>query len=125
MQPGPNQPPADEREQTKGFLGQSLIAVITQVLVKRPENRGRRAVSEIMLMNRAIAKLILTDQTHQIPAQLQTGKDVGMELLDQALLRAIQAKEVDPDDAYNFATDKRLFSKYVVDRSMLPKFDAE
>jgi twitching motility protein PilT len=115
--------PADEREQTKSFLAQSLIAVITQVLVKRPENRGRRAVCEIMLMNRAIAKLIQTDQTHQIPAQLQTGRDVGMELMDQALLRAIKVKEIDPDDAYTMASDKRLFSKYVVDRSLLPRFE--
>jgi twitching motility protein PilT len=115
--------PADEREQTKSFLAQSLIAVITQVLVRRPENRGRRAVCEIMLMNRAIAKLIQTDQTHQIPAQLQTGKDLGMELMDQALLRAIKAKEVDPDDAYSYASDKRMFSKFVVDRSLLPKFE--
>jgi twitching motility protein PilT len=53
--------PADEREQTKSFLAQGLIAVITQVLVKRPEGRGRRAVCEIMAMNRAIAKLIQTD----------------------------------------------------------------
>jgi twitching motility protein PilT len=115
--------PADEREQTKSFLGQSLIAVITQVLVKRPEGRGRRAVCEVMVMNRAIAKLIQTDQTHQMPAQLQTGKDVGMELMDQALMRAIKAKEVDPDDAYIYATDKKLFSKHVVDRSLLPRFE--
>ena len=33
--------PADQREQTKSFLAQSLIAVITQVLIKRPEGRGR------------------------------------------------------------------------------------
>jgi twitching motility protein PilT len=115
--------PADEREQTKSFLAQSLIAVITQVLVKRPEGRGRRAVCEVMVMNRAIAKLIQTDQTHQIPAQLQTGKDLGMELMDQALLRAIKAKEVDPDDAYNYAADKRAFSKFVIDRSLLPRFE--
>ena len=115
--------PADEREQTKSFLAQSLIAVITQVLVKRPEGRGRRAVCEVMVMNRAIAKLVQTDQTHQIPAQLQTGKDLGMELMDQALLRAIKAKEVDPDDAYNYAADKRAFSKFVIDRSLLPRFE--
>ena len=115
--------PADEREQTKSFLAQSLIAVITQVLVKRPEGRGRRAVCEVMVMNRAVAKLIQTDQTHQIPAQLQTGKDLGMELMDQALLRAIKAKEVDPDDAYSYAFDKRAFSKFVVDRSLLPRFE--
>ena len=115
--------PAEEREQTKSFLAQGLIAVVTQVLVKRPEGRGRRAICETMMMNRAIAKLIQTDQTHQIPAQLQTGRDVGMELMDQALLRAIKAKEVDPDDAYIYAADKRAFSKFVVDRSLLPRFE--
>jgi len=46
-----------------------------------------------------------------------------MELMDQALLRAIKSKEVDPDDAYTYATDKRLFSKFVVDRSLLPRFE--
>ena len=69
--------PADQREQTKSFLAHSLHAVVTQNLVKTPDARGRRAVVEIMVMNRAIAKLIMTEQTHQIPAQLQTGKDAG------------------------------------------------
>ena len=74
-------------------------------------------------MTRAIAKLIMTDQTHQIPTQLQTGKDLGMQMLDQSLLANVQAKEIDPDDAYVYASDKRLFSKFVTDTSVLPKFD--
>jgi twitching motility protein PilT len=115
--------PADEREQTKSFLSQSLIAVITQVLVKTADQRGRKAVCEIMLLTRAIGKLIMTDQTHQIPTQLQTGKDLGMQMLDQALLQNVQAKEIDPDDAYVYASDKRVFSKFVTDTSVLPKFD--
>jgi len=115
--------PADEREQTKSFLAQSLIAVITQVLVKSADQRGRRAMCEIMVVTRAIAKLIMTDQTHQIPSQLQTGKELGMQLLDQALLAAVQAKEIDPDDAYSYATDKRLCSRYVTDTSALPKLE--
>ncbi len=115
--------PTEEREQTKSFLAQSLIAVVTQVLVKRPEGRGRRAICEVMMMNRAIAKLIQTEQTHQIPAQLQTGKDSGMQSMDQALLAAVQAKEVDPDDAYLYASDRRLLAKFVVDRSILPQID--
>ncbi len=69
--------PAEQREQTKSFLAHSLHAVVTQTLVKTPDNRGRRAIVEVLVMNRAIAKLIMTEQTHQIPAQLQTGKDVG------------------------------------------------
>jgi twitching motility protein PilT len=75
------------------------------------------------VMTKAIAKLIQTDQTHQIPSQLQTGREYGMQMLDQALLAAISAKEVDPDDAYAYATEKRLFQKYVTDTSMLPKLD--
>jgi twitching motility protein PilT len=113
--------PVEEREQTKSFLAQSLLAVITQVLVKTGDTRGRRAVCEVMVMTKAIAKLIQGDQTHQIPNQLQTGRDLGMQLMDQALLTAIAAKEIDPDDAYAFAGDKRLFQKYVTDTSMLPK----
>jgi len=115
--------PIEEREQTKSFLAQSLIAVVTQILVKTADGRGRRAVCEVMVVTKAIAKLIMTDQTHQIPSQLQTGKDLGMQILDQALLAAIQAKEIDPDHAFAYATDKKLFTRFVTDTSVLPKLD--
>lgn len=115
--------PGEVREQTKSFLAQSLLAVISQVLVKTPDNRGRRAIVEIMIMNRAIAKLVMTDQSHQIPSQLQMGRDQHMQLMDQALLEAIQRKEIDPDDAFRHATDKGLFTRFVTDTAMLPKVD--
>ncbi|MEZ5561961.1 MAG: PilT/PilU family type 4a pilus ATPase [Gammaproteobacteria bacterium] len=115
--------PGDMREQSKSFLAQSLNAVITQTLVKTPDGRGRKAIVEVMVMTRAIAKLIMTDQTHQIPAQLQTGKELGMQMMDQALLDAIQRKQIDPDDAFRFATDKGLFQRFVTDTSVLPKFE--
>jgi len=115
--------PGELREQTKSFLAQSLKAVVTQVLVKTPDRRGRRAVMEILVNNRAISKLIMTDQSHQIPAQLQMGRDVGMQLMDQALLAAIEANEVDPDDAFRFALDKRRFQRFVTDSTILPVLD--
>jgi twitching motility protein PilT len=115
--------PVEEREQTKSFLAQSLLAVVTQVLVKTPDARGRKAICEILMMTKAIAKLIQTEQTFQIPSQLQMGRDLGMQLLDQALLAAIGAREIDPDDAYSYAIDKRPFQKYVTDTTMLPKVD--
>ena len=101
----------------------SLKAVVTQVLVKTPDGRGRRAVLEILVNNRAISKLISTDQTHQIPSQLQTGKNAGMQILDQALLEAIQAKEIDPDDAIRFANDKKKFQRFVTDTDLVPIID--
>ena len=115
--------PGELREQTKAFLAMSLKAVVTQVLCKTPDGRGRRAVLEILVNNRAIAKLITTDQTHQIPSQLQTGKDLGMQLLDQALLEAIQRKEIDPDDAFRFANEKKKFTRFVTDTDLVPLVD--
>lgn len=111
--------PGELREQTKGFLSMSLKAVVTQVLVKTPDGRGRRAVLEILVNNRAIAKLISTEQTHQIPSQLQTGKESGMQIMDQALLDAIHAKQIDADDAIRFAADKKKFQRFVTDTEMV------
>jgi twitching motility protein PilT len=116
--------PADEREQTKAFLSQSLLAVVTQILVKGTDGRSRRALVEVMVMTKAIAKLITTDQTHQIPTQLQMGKEFGMQLFDQALQAALNAREIDPDDAYAYATNKSMFQRFVTDTSMIPKLDA-
>jgi twitching motility protein PilT len=112
--------PTEEREQTKSFLAASLIAVITQILVKSPDQRARRAICEIMVMTKAIGKLIMTDQTHQIPSQLQMGKEYGMQLMDQALITAINAKEIDPEQAYMYASDKRPFQRYVTDLQFAP-----
>ena len=54
--------PAAERGQAKTFLAHSLNGVITQVLTKTADGRGRTAVFEVMLHNKAISKLILSDQ---------------------------------------------------------------
>ena len=115
--------PTDEREQTKSFLAQSLLAVVTQILVKTPDGRARRAICEVMVTTKAIAKLIQCDQTHQIPNQLQTGRDLGMQLLDQALLNAIAAREIQPDDAYTYANNKEPFRRFVTDPSLLPQVE--
>jgi twitching motility protein PilT len=115
--------PSQQREQTKSFLSASLVAVVTQVLVKTVDGQRRKAVHEILVQNKAISRLIMSDQTHLIPSQLQTGKEAGMQLLDQALLEAIQRREIDPDDAYRFATDKKQFSRFVTDVGIVPKMD--
>ncbi len=115
--------PALERGQAKTFLAQSLIGVVTQVLVKTTDGRARRAVFEIMTHTKAISKLIMSDQTHLIPSQLQTGAEAGMQMMDRALLDAIKAREIDPDDAYRYAEDKKKFTQFVTDTSILPKLD--
>ncbi len=116
--------PIEEREQTKSFLSQSLLAVVTQVLVKTADGQGRKAICEVMVMTKAIAKLIQTDQTHQIPSQLQTGRDFGMQMLDQALLAAVQAQGDRSGRRLRLcAATSACSQKFVTDTTLLPKLD--
>jgi twitching motility protein PilT len=113
--------PTEQKLQGQVFLAQHLRGVISQALVKKTDGRGRKAIVEIMVSNPAISNLLLTGKQFQIPAAMQTGKEAGMRLLDQALLEAVQAKEVDPDDAYLHAQDKKLLQRFVTNRRLVPQ----
>lgn len=115
--------PPEQHEQVKLFLTQHLRAVISQQLVRNPDRRGRRAIVETMVVTHAIANLITQGKTYQIPNQIQSGSKHGMQLMDQALLAAVQNKQVDPDDAYLHANDRKQFQRFVVDSSLLPRSD--
>ncbi len=112
--------PAEQKLQGMTSLAQNLRAVVSQSLVRTADGRGRKAICEILVMTPAISHLLMSGKVFQIPAKLQTGRDQGMQLLDQALLEAVQAKEVDPDDAYRHATDKKQFQRFVTDPTLLP-----
>ena len=113
--------PSEQKAQGLVFLAQHLRGVISQTLVKKPDGRGRKVITEVMVMTHAIANLLATGKHFQIPALMQTGREYGMRLLDQGLLEAVQAKEVDPDDAYLHAQDKKLFQRFVTNRRLVPQ----
>lgn len=113
--------PTEQKNLTKSFLSQHLNAVISQKLVRSVDGRYRKAILEIMINNSAIANLIMTNKIFQIPSIIQTSRDAGMQLLDQTLLDAVQKKEVDPDDAYLHAVDKKLFQRFVTNPELLPQ----
>ena len=113
--------PVEQKTLTKSFLAQHLNAVISQKLIRTADGRYRKAVLEIMINTPAIGNLIQTNKIFQIPSLIQTNVDMGMQLLDQALLEAVQRKELDPDNAYLHATDKKLFQRFVTNPELLPQ----
>jgi twitching motility protein PilT len=113
--------PAEQKAQVTNVLAQVLLGVVSQTLVKTAEGRGRRAIVEVLVMTPAIAHLLTNDKIFQIPMKLETGRSLGMQLLDQALLEAVQRKQIDPDDAYLHAQDKKPFQRFVTDPHLLPK----
>lgn len=115
--------PTELKAQATNFLAQHLHGVISQKLVRSADGRSRKAIIEIFINNPAISNLINTGKIYQIPSILQTGRDKGMQLMDQALLEALNNKEIDPDDAYIHATDKKQFQRFVTDPDLLPQMD--
>ena len=97
--------PADRQEQIRMMLSESLKGVITQTLCKKVGG-GRVAAMEILIATSSVANLIREGKTFQIPSMMQTGKGVGMQTLNDALLDLVKKKLVAPDEAYARAVAK-------------------
>lgn len=115
--------PTEQKTQAANFLSQHLRAVISQKLLLTPDGHSRRAIAEIFINTPAISNLISSGKVFQIPAMLQTGKEKGMQLMDQALLEALNNKLIDPDDAYINAVDKQQFQRFVTNSDLLPQMN--
>ncbi|MHC8302911.1 type IV pilus twitching motility protein PilT [Pseudomonas sp. ZS1P83] len=76
--------PGDEKSMVRSMLSESLLAVVSQTLVKKIGG-GRIAAHEIMLGTSAIRNLIREDKVAQMYSSIQTGGNLGMQTLDMCL----------------------------------------
>ncbi len=77
--------PVDQQEQIRIQLSSNLIAVLSQALCPLAAGKGRIAAYEFMVVTPAIANLIRENKTYRIDSSIQTGKKLGMQLLDEHL----------------------------------------
>ncbi len=100
--------PADRQSQIRVMLSESLKGVISQTLCRKIGG-GRVAAREILLATPAVSNLIREGKTFQIPSIMQTSKKLGMVTLNDALLELVDAKLVEPREAWTKAVDKTAF----------------
>jgi twitching motility protein PilT len=105
--------PANQQAQIRTTLSESLKGVVAQNLFKRIDKKGRIAVLEILVVTAATSNLIREGKTFQIPSVIQTGKKYGMQSLDDAILEALQAKKISPEDAYDKSIVKERFVQFL------------
>jgi len=77
--------PPDQQDQIRIQLSGNLVAVLSQVLCPLTSGKGRIAAYEFMVVTPAIANLIRENKTYRIDSSIQTGKKLGMQLLDEHL----------------------------------------
>jgi twitching motility protein PilT len=86
--------PSHERESVQALFAESLVAVLAQTLCPHRSGQGRVAAHEIMVATPAVRNLLREGKVSQLYALLQTGQSVGMQTLDQSLLRLFQSQEI-------------------------------
>jgi len=110
--------PADQQEQTRTMLAESLSAVVAQQLLKTKDGKGRCAAIEILLGSSALATTIREGKISQINSLIQTGSNIGMQNMDQHLLQLIKEDKITARTAYEKALDKKIFEKMIEKESL-------
>lgn len=100
-----DQYPPEQQNQIRVMLSNSLRGVICQMLCKK-QGGGRVAALEVMLGVPAIANLIRESKVFQIPSIMQTGRKLGMCLMNDNLLRLVREGTVTPEEAMSKSNDK-------------------
>ncbi len=101
--------PANQQSQIRAMVAESLQAVISQTLLKKPLG-GRVAALEILIGTVAVRNLIREGKIHQLPSAMQTGQSFGMQSLDMHLQDLVGRGLISPDVARDVAVDKAPFN---------------
>jgi twitching motility protein PilT len=90
--------PTGQHAQIRAMLADSLIGVVSQMLIKK-RNGGRTAALEILVGTPAVRNLIREGKTHQIPSSMQVAGKSGMQTMEAALMHLVTRGVVDVAEA--------------------------
>jgi twitching motility protein PilT len=100
--------PGTEKDIVRTMLSESIRAVISQTLLPKQPS-GRLAAHEIMIGISSIRNLIRENKVAQMYSVIQTGRELGMQTLDQCLQKLVNRGELDNKVARTKAENKDLF----------------
>lgn len=101
--------PADQQPQVRSTLSDGIRGIISQILFKRVDRKGRIPALEILIATPAVRNLIREGKTHQLASSMQTGKKYGMQILDDSIMDMYNNGRISSDDAYAKANEKSRF----------------
>src|SRR5258708_23378472 len=91
--------PVEQQGQIRTMVSESLRGIVSQQLVPRADGNGRVIALEVMVNTPAVATLIREAKTFMLPGILQTGKKLGMQLMDDSLMDLLQEVTITAHEA--------------------------
>jgi len=86
--------PVNQQEQIRTQLSINLLAVLSQMLCPLAAGKGRVAAYEFMVVTPAISNLIRENKSYRIDSNIQTGRKLGMQLLDEHLWQLYESGKI-------------------------------
>jgi twitching motility protein PilT len=102
--------PADQQDQVRSMVSESLRAVISQRLVPAADGKRRVPALELLVNNKAVGNMIRENKAFQLQSVMQMGAAQGMCLLDDSLAKLVKEKVVAKDEALRHCEDPRRIS---------------
>jgi twitching motility protein PilT len=99
--------PPYQQQQIRLQLSATLEGVVSQVLLRTPDGKGRVLAMEVMLCTPPIANLIREGKTHQMPTIIQGASAIGMQTLDTHLKQLIKSGAVTFEEGMKKAKDPK------------------
>lgn len=103
--------PPEQQQQVRVQLANVIEGIVCQQLLPVREGRGRVGAFEVMVSTVAIRNLIREGKTFQLASQIQTGKKLGMQSMDDCIFKLFQDRKITAEDAVRFALDTNLMAK--------------
>ncbi|XHR30309.1 MAG: type IV pilus twitching motility protein PilT [Chthoniobacteraceae bacterium] len=104
--------PTDQREQIRVMVSESLRGVVSQQLIPRMDGKGRVLALEILVNTPAVAATIREGKTFMLPGTMQTGRKLGMQLMDDSLMAYYDKGLISQEEAYARAEQKQLMRQH-------------
>jgi twitching motility protein PilT len=100
--------PAKEQPQIRAMLSESLRGIVSQLLVPGADGHSMVLATEILVNTQAIGHLIREEKVHQIRGLMQTGKQYGMALMEESLIRLAKEGRITKETALAWAEDVKM-----------------
>lgn len=105
--------PEHQQQQIRAQLANVLVAVISQTLIPTADGKGRIAAQEILNVTDACSAMIRDNKVHLIKSAIQTGRQSGMQCLDQELARLTKKGIIKEEHALEKCHDKQEFYQFL------------
>jgi twitching motility protein PilT len=103
---------AEEQARIRTMLSTSLVGIASQTLVRRADGRGRLPAVEVLVNTPAISNMLREGKTDQLANAIQAGGLQGMQTLDTALRKMLDANLIGGDEAYLHSVVKSDFTRF-------------